>query len=219
MPFSRWIIAVAFGLICSASVAQDQTTTENQPRQEESIADGEESAESEQPRAIDPTPALEGIEAAIRDLEAEIDEVEKDRQRKNERRDVEAQEDMARWAFWMFVSTVVVAVITALGVTFVWLTLKETAAGVFVMRHEQRPWICYERYINQGFADSVLGNRRVPYYILIKLVFVNRGSGPALNTAGHFRHLILPANELTPVFERTEPTGEYKMAIGHGQPA
>lgn len=40
--------------------------------------------------------------------------------------DLEAQTKMALWAFWMLVATVVMAAITALGVIFVWQTLKAT---------------------------------------------------------------------------------------------
>jgi len=48
----------------------------------------------------------------------------RDQQRAEE--DLDAQQEMAEWARWMLISTVVMAFITALGVVFVWQTLKAT---------------------------------------------------------------------------------------------
>ncbi len=40
--------------------------------------------------------------------------------------DLDAQQQMAEWARWMLISTIVMAFVTALGVVFVWQTLKAT---------------------------------------------------------------------------------------------
>ena len=52
-----------------------------------------------------------------------------------------AQSEMARWAAYMLVATVIMAVITGAGVVLVWLTLRSTADGLDIMRDEQRPLI------------------------------------------------------------------------------
>ena len=116
--------AIAFGLIAGSLQAQDQATTEDQPRQEESVAKGENAAQSESPDPIDLSPALQGIEAAIRELKAEVDKVEQERQQENDRRDLMAQEGMARWAFWMFIASgatvllTLAALLTIIGTLF-----------------------------------------------------------------------------------------------------
>jgi len=79
-----WIIAITLGLaLSSTGYAQDETASENHPSTEDAAAEGQQQSEQQQSPAIDPTPALEGIERAIRDLEAEIDHVEQERQREN----------------------------------------------------------------------------------------------------------------------------------------
>lgn len=62
--------------------------------------------------------------------------------------DLEAQTKMALWAFWMLVATVFMAVVTAVGVFFVFRTLEsavETAKAAHsankIMQAEQRPWL------------------------------------------------------------------------------
>ncbi len=126
MSSRYWIAAFAFGLTFSGAAAQNQPTTEDQPRQEESVSNGQDSAESQQPEAIDTTPALQGIEAAIRDLKAEIDEVEQERQRENDRRDLDAQEGMAIWAERMFYVTLATVFLTLAALITIIRTLHHT---------------------------------------------------------------------------------------------
>ena len=58
-------------------------------------------------------------------------------------KNLEAQHHMSIWALGVLIVSIFALVITALGVYFVWMTLKETAAGVDVMRDEQRPWAMF----------------------------------------------------------------------------
>lgn len=89
--------------------------------------------------------------------------------------DLVAQTEMATWAFWMLIATVVMAVITLTGVVFVWLTLRETAAGVMTMRQEQRPWLKIEAVPDGPLLFTEKGKFMAPF--LVKTT--NVGKSPA----------------------------------------
>ena len=123
---SYWIVAVAFGLTVLTTEVWGQSATEDQPRQEESTADTQEGREANYPNPIDFSPALEGIEAAIRDLIAEEDKVEASRKQDAESRDLNAQEAMAKWAFLMTIATIGGVIATFVGLVLIGKTLHHT---------------------------------------------------------------------------------------------
>ena len=110
MPSRAWIATVAVGITfwVISSYAQETTNPalEGEPipnaRQEQGASAGEDDTANEEESPTDITPFLQGIEAAIRDLIAEENEIERQRQEDRDVRDLEAQENMARWAKAMF---------------------------------------------------------------------------------------------------------------------
>lgn len=113
-------ISIAFGLIFFASLAQAQdqrdATLESQPvadhGQEKSATAGAESTSDKVENTLDYTSALESIESAIRELIADEDEVESERKKNQEKRDLDAQEQMASWAKRMFWATAATVLLT-----------------------------------------------------------------------------------------------------------
>lgn len=79
MPVRTWLLVIALGLAASTSSAQEQSTAEDEPRQEESTSNGEDRAATDQEPSLNTLPALQGIEAAIRNLVTEADHGEEDR--------------------------------------------------------------------------------------------------------------------------------------------
>ncbi|WP_333668458.1 hypothetical protein [Parvibaculum sp.] len=60
------------------------------------------------------------------------DEIEAHWRQQATNQDLQAQQDMANWALWMFITSSVTVFVTAIGVYFVWRTLEETRAAVSV---------------------------------------------------------------------------------------
>jgi len=126
MSVSRWVIAVALGLIAFSSEAWSQTATQDQPRQEEGPTNGGGSTQGEQQDAIDLESALAGIERAIRDLVPEIDEVTTNAEERREKRDLKAQESMAESAVGMLYATFATVVLTFAALIAIIRTLHHT---------------------------------------------------------------------------------------------
>jgi hypothetical protein len=126
--------AIALGLIVAlpAALAQEriEPALESQPMpspgQQESDRASQQDTAPAQVRPSDLLPGIQGIEAAIRDLIAEDDEIARQRQENREVRDLEAQEDMALWAMWMFFATLATVIVTVIGVCLIFRTLKYT---------------------------------------------------------------------------------------------
>ncbi|MGB5864963.1 MAG: hypothetical protein WBG95_11775 [Sulfitobacter sp.] len=123
--------------------------------------------------------AIEGIEAAIRDLIAEEDKIEADRQRNNENRDLYAQEAMANWARWMFWATVGTAVVTLLSLVLIGFTLRYTRKAAEhtegMLRQAERATIAAEGAVD---ATRDIGEKQVRAYLHVKSVeFIVSGDG------------------------------------------
>lgn len=126
MPFRIWMYFFAFGLTLPATQILPQAVRENQPRQEENSHSTDSGSDSQNLPSIDLTPALEKIETAIRDLIAEEDKIESQRQQDEQTRDLIAQEDMAKWAFWMTLATAAGVMATLIGLYLIYRTLHHT---------------------------------------------------------------------------------------------
>lgn len=125
---------IALGLIATLpeALAQERVepALESQPVPEPRQEPG---AEQRQPRAgeqgadAEPlVPALNAIETAIRDLIAEDDAQQRERQEHHEIADLQAQKDMAFWAERMTWATYGSVALTFAGVLLIWRTLKHT---------------------------------------------------------------------------------------------
>ncbi|MBZ0217745.1 MAG: hypothetical protein K8F25_14400 [Fimbriimonadaceae bacterium] len=130
---SYWIVFFALGLAVLASNTFSQekpppfeSEPVSPPRQEQSTATPNQQSAPEQPQAPNISPALKGIEGAIRDLIADENEI--DRQRQNQRGidDLQAQQDMALWAKGMFWTTFVTVLLTAVALYAIVRTLHHT---------------------------------------------------------------------------------------------
>ena len=92
--------------------------------------------------------------------------------------DLVAQSEMARWAFYMFIATVVMAGITGVGVIFVWLTLRATrdmaADTLRISEAQVRAYVHIAEY--KTFFWRAEGKARC----LIQISINNSGASPGI---------------------------------------
>ncbi len=65
MFFRSWLFVFTLGLLIQTSQAMAQSAAEDMPKQEESTVDANDGSKSQNSNAVDLSPALENIEAAI----------------------------------------------------------------------------------------------------------------------------------------------------------
>lgn len=188
MSFRAWCFAIAITLALSApGHAQNVPASEDQPSAENATADGQNQSAEHQSPTIAPTTALQGIERAIRDLKAEIDQVEQERQRENSRRDLDAQESMAHWAEWMFYAAFATTVLTTFALWAIVRTLHHTKRAADsaqqavkvtreVGRDQSRAYVHVER---AEFSQSDDEAAEVDFACTVKLTVLNAGQTPA----------------------------------------
>lgn len=75
-----------------------------------------------------PIDARNDFDRIARAVEAQNRPSDSSTKEQREQDDLKAQQEMALWAFWMFVCSVVGAIATAIGIIFVWRTLRATWA-------------------------------------------------------------------------------------------
>ncbi|TMM55396.1 hypothetical protein [Sulfitobacter sabulilitoris] len=208
MSFRTWLYVFAFGIALAASVAAQEVdpALKQQPVTESGQGDAtNDSNEAAQPNVANSPEilaAIKGIEAAIRDLIAEEDQIETERQRKNESRDLNAQEAMAKWARWMFWATIGTAFVTLVGLILIGFTLRYTRKAaehtegmlieakattlaakesVTVTRKigmsQVRPWIKCTIEMNAGLMAN---KGSLPFSLNVSVQ--NVGNGPATDT-------------------------------------
>lgn len=109
--------------------------------------------------------------------------------------DLIAQTEMATWAFWMLIATVAMAVLTGIGVVFVWQTLEATrrmAADTNTMTEDTRK-IGEAQTRAYLTVDSVkivgIQPGKIPEIIL---VIKNTGNSPAMRVNIQSTHLAAP---------------------------
>ncbi|MBF59539.1 MAG: hypothetical protein CME80_17760 [Halomonas sp.] len=111
--------------------------------------------------------------------------VSSDSSAKQSQYDLNAQQDMAEWTLLMTIITGFMALVTVAGVIFVWLTLRETAAGVLVMREEQRPWVHAEIGRIEEFnirRSGKIGDAAAKgLWMNLPVILKNSGKTPAQN--------------------------------------
>jgi hypothetical protein len=97
-----------------------------EPRQDASAERGQDEAAQEESDTRPIESALKAIEAAIRELVAEEDAIESKRQKQREIADLQAQQDMARWAEFMVWATWAGVALTFVAVVLIARTLHHT---------------------------------------------------------------------------------------------
>lgn len=136
--FNRnWLLIAALGGcltlgIATSGYSQDEPspTFESQPKtspgQKESGATSGSKAEPEEGRPIDIAPAIQGVEAAIREHIPLENQEERERREQREIDDTNAQVAMAKWAKWAAFAAVGTVFLTGAGVLLIWRTLIHT---------------------------------------------------------------------------------------------
>ena len=147
-----WGFIFAVGLIAGSSLSAQEppkTALEGQPEtqsgENEGATGGEDQRPPEQAQPIDISPALKGIESAIRELEPDEDDFERQERNDRERRDLEAQENMAFWAkamTWATVATVL-------------LTLAALIAIIRTLHHTKRAADAADLMVNEAKSTTV----------------------------------------------------------------
>lgn len=162
-----WVITFALGLALLSGQAWSQGTTEDQPRQEYSAPDSNANSDSQNGQPIDLSPALEGIEAAIRELIADEDQIEAHRKQEAEQRDLRAQEEMAKWSFWMTLATIGGVVATFVGLALLSRTLHHTRrAADYTQRMLTEAEATTSEARNANVTNRVVGQAQIRPWVL-----------------------------------------------------
>lgn len=217
MSKRHWFAATALGLIATLGAAQEQTATENQPDVEESAPNGGEGTETQQPASIDPTPALNGIETAIRDLVTEVDEIERRAEQDRANRDLSAQEAMAHWAMLMFWATATTVLLTFAALLAILRTLHHTRRAAdyaedMVGEAKRATEVQVRAYVNLG--EVIVTNARAQERPKLKLKIKNFGASPALNLRVKCKFAFGPAGQIRVFFR--EQDFMTKAGVGPG---
>lgn len=124
--------------------------------------------------------------------------------------DLEAQTKMALWAFWMLVSTIVMAGITLVGVVYVYQTLVATRQ---IGQNQTRPWVMVAGY-DRGQDDK-------DGAFLIAIRWKNFGVTPANNLRMFVESKVVDTEEETPhlQFRSGELYSPASMAPGMQTPS
>lgn len=134
MSIRPWLAAAALGLALFALAAHGQEVTEPPAVSEiETAVEGEDTA-ADSGRQPAPEPngslgllsAIKGIESAIRGLVAEESTQARENERARNEADLRAQQEMARWSYWMMVFSGAAVALTGVGVILIWRTLLYT---------------------------------------------------------------------------------------------
>lgn len=119
------------GFVLTADAQQTASPTlEGKPvppaQSPDSPGNRKDSSAKEQANTRDPTPALEKIESAIREMIPKPDETQNQRQENREVADLKAQQDMAFWAKLMLWASTASIAFTFVGLGLIWRTLHHT---------------------------------------------------------------------------------------------
>lgn len=148
----------------------------------------EANALASQPRV--PEPKAEDAATVFRDDQAD--------------RDLRAQEEMARWAFWMFVATTATVLISAAGLILIWRTLLHTgraanhakdmldearittaaaqlsAQASLKMANAERAWLIGDEFHHGPMNNTILNGETVNHGLIIIPNMKNIGRSPAV---------------------------------------
>ncbi|EAQ24335.1 hypothetical protein ROS217_08795 [Roseovarius sp. 217] len=121
--------------------------------------------------------------------------------------DLEAQTEMALWAFWMLVATVIVALITGLGVIFVWQTLKATQRMATDTREiGQAQTRAYLSITGAKYFRNGRPGREGHNYV--RLTIHNSGNSPARNVNLRVTDVRVEADISVDLFSKPKQIGD-----------
>jgi len=170
--------AFALGIILATS-AWPQSASEEEPRQEESATNTQDNGEGQYAKPQDLTPALENIEAAIRDLIAEEDKVETQRRRDAESRDLNAQEGMAWWAELMFYAAAATVVLTLAALYAIIRTLHHTRRAA----DYTEGMLVEAKTTTRAAQDAVIATRDIGEKQLRAYLYVSKSRSEIIGTS------------------------------------
>jgi hypothetical protein len=209
-------IAALWVALAHVMVAQDKESavrvpSDAPPREQADNSKGEGAPKDKQARPLPPgqAPIVPKIIDAVQAVDAET--TKEDSSDEIQRRDVNAQESMARAAWAMFWSAIAQITIGGISIYLIFLTLRETrrtlaesekatkaaqdaanssAEGVVVTRHigdsQLRPWLSVSCESTKGFKPSKPGNPDyVGYWLQAVFASKNYGASPASQISLH----------------------------------
>lgn len=178
MSISRWVFAVALGLALISAVVWGIYATGL--KLGETKAQNTYHASRYAAHAADQIngSCLNGDVADVAKCIAEVIDSTNENQRAQ--KDLQAQTEMALWAFWMLISTVVMAAITLLGVVFVWQTFKVTRDMAIDTRDIGKAQV--RAYLGYGSTTISISDSTVSLQATLK----NFGASPANEVFGWF---------------------------------
>jgi hypothetical protein len=124
---------------------------------------------------------------------------------------------MAEWARWMLISTVVMGVITALGVVFVWQTLEATRQMALDTRRIGEAQV--RAYLTFSKSEVAYGSETGPAtYFLVRPRFKNTGQSPGM-VVYSFCSAVCVDDLTSPIDFRVKRASNYrtKLNVGPGE--
>lgn len=193
------------------SSAWSQTIIENQLNQKDDDTVISEQEQTQGTQVIDLTPSLDGIRDAILRNIKEDDRITAEAQQRREIRELQAQEEMARWASWMFYSAAATVALTLVALFAIYRTLHHTGRAANYTRdmlreakattraaietieitreignRQVRPYITYDSGAVEVFeVEGVypLGEKPNPKHLHLEVKLRNGGNSPGIVTA------------------------------------
>ena len=203
MPLRIWGCGLALSAILAASNAWPQVSTDDQPRKEVATSAIDKGKDV---KGINLTPSLEGIEKAIRDLKTTDDKIAAEAQQNREIRALKLQEDMTRWAEWMFYATAASVTLTFAALIAVIRTLYHTGRAADYTRdmlveakstttaaldtvaitkeigdRQTRPYLTYDS--GKISVWNIEGGDPESSFLILDVSFRNGGQSPGILTA------------------------------------
>lgn len=243
-PRVSWCIALAFGLSFAPLTPKAQDTALPSqpipaPGNEQSRPAGNDSASGDQRGASPLVSAIQGVEAAIRDVIPQEDQEQRRSEEGRDQADLEAQQDMAFWAQWMFWVNTGTTLLTFVGLFLIWRTLTATksaakaawcgveeargatqaairaaeAAGDAVAA--ERAWLTMATINTQFHKDLRIGNAGHEKALALTVQWLNSGRSPANNTRITCHGAVIAHDDDIPTFSE-EPNDDFSFVIGPG---
>lgn len=191
--------------------ARAQTVIENQLSQKETDTVINEQEQTQGAQVIDLVPSLEGIKDAILRSITEDDGIAAGDQKSREIRGLQAQEEMARWASWMFYSSAATVALTLVALFAIYRTLYHTGRAANYTRdmlreaeattraaietveitreignRQVRPYVTYDSGTVEVFEAEgfyALGEKPLPKHLHLEVKLRNSGNSPGIVTA------------------------------------
>lgn len=222
MSKSGWIIAATLGIAALALIgigvfySYDSFSRYQQDHasQRGEVAQNQTSAASKGIEFCRTSLSQDGVFAWF---ECVVKSVTANSEDKQSQYDLKAQQDMAAWAYGMFIATLWIAGITLVGVLFVGWTLIATRRMAIDTREfgvaQTRPWLSLKLEVGSDLAFKDDGGR-----IAIIATLVNHGHSPAIAVDVHFASTAAIEREMTVLEEtRARPfiASQKRSRFGH----